>query len=105
MSVSIECACDRVETGLYANLAAEMMGMGTAALATAEYNKDFQQATKQWSGNYIYRDCNNAEFLTNIFGEIAPSSAGSIVCAKGNHYAGRLGEPVSPLFCTWHSLQ
>lgn len=97
MSVSLELACERVESGLYGDIASAMIDMSTAALATAEYNKDFQRSTEQWSGNYVFRDREDAEFLTNIFGEIASSSAGSIVSARGNHYAGRPGDTVSPL--------
>lgn len=95
MSISLELARERVDSGLYASLATEMVDMAAAALATAEYNKDFHRTTDQWSGNYTYKDNEGVEFMTNIFGEIAPSGAGSIISAKGNHYAGRPGETVS----------
>lgn len=41
MVISTELAHEHVESGLYNNLALEMVEMETAALATAEYNKDF----------------------------------------------------------------
>lgn len=88
MLISSELAYECNDSGMYDGLTSEMVDMGTAALATAEYDKDFHQFIEQWSGNYRYKDIDGAEFMTNIFGEIAPVSAGSIVAAKGNHYAG-----------------
>lgn len=98
MLISAELARERIRSSLYADLATEMIQMSTAALATAEYNKDFQRSTEQWSGNYTFKHFDGAEFMTNIFGEIAPPAAGSIVAAKGNHYPGRPGEGVCK-FC------
>lgn len=72
--------------------------MGGVALSAAKYGMDFYQSTEQWLGNYIYKDVEGAEFMTNIFGEIAAASAGSIVFAKGNHYPGWPGEMVTNIY-------
>lgn len=43
----------------------------------------------------MYKDNEGAKFMINIFEEIVPSGAGSIITAKRNYYAGRSGKTVS----------
>lgn len=82
----------RVETGLYDSVAQQMLGMGKASLAACDYQKDFFRKVEHWSGNFVYRDNANGEFRTNVVGEIAPASSGTIMSAKGNHFAGKPGD-------------
>ncbi|KAG6895211.1 hypothetical protein C0992_002553 [Termitomyces sp. T32_za158] len=89
MIISDELAKECVESGLYDTIGSEMMAMEASALALAEYGTDFCHVTEHWSGNYSYKDSVGAEWKTNIIGEIAPAFAGSIISAKGNHYAAR----------------
>lgn len=82
----------RLASGLYDSVADQLVAMGKASLAACDYSKDFFRKVESWSGNYVYRDHTNGEFRANIVGEIAPASSGTIVSAKGNHYAGKPGE-------------
>lgn len=82
----------RLESGIYDSVAQQMIAMGKASLAACDYQKDFVRKVEQWSGNFVYRDDANSEFRTNVVGEIAPASSGTILSAKGNHYAGKPGD-------------
>ncbi|KAG6915535.1 hypothetical protein DXG01_011032 [Tephrocybe rancida] len=97
MPVSATLAQERFSTGIYQDAAEQLKSMGRASLAVAEYGTDFLRTTEGWSGNYAYKEDNGAEFRTNIIGQIAPVSAGTIIAAKGNHYAGRAGDPFRPV--------
>ncbi|KAG6876463.1 hypothetical protein C0992_012883 [Termitomyces sp. T32_za158] len=90
--ISTSLAQEHVASGLYELLATEMLAMEKSALAMTEYGTDFVRVTERWSGNHSYKDTDGAEWRTNIIGEIASAAAGSVVSAKGNHYAGKLGE-------------
>lgn len=83
---------DHFSTGVYDAIAQQIQNMGTAALAEAEYKKDFHRKVEVWSKNYIYRDNSGAEFRTNVVGEICAPAFGTIIAAKGNHYAGKAGK-------------
>lgn len=86
---------DRVESGLYDAIGEQIVAMETAALAGAEYNRDYKRRIEGWSGNYIYRDTKGTDFRTIIVGQIQGYDAGTILCAKGNHYPGPKGSAVS----------
>lgn len=86
---------DRYELGLYDAIGERLIQADRAALAFAEYNVDFTRHVEVWSKNYIFRDNNGAEFLTMIMGEICAPTFGTIISAKGNHYAGKPGTDVS----------
>lgn len=90
---------DRVESGLYDAIGEQIVAMETAALAGAEYNRDYKRRIEGWSGNYIYRDTKGTDFRTIIVGQIQGYDAGTILCAKGNHYPGPKGSAVSRLCC------
>lgn len=83
---------DRFSTGVYDAIAQQIQNMGTAALAEAEYKKDFHRKVEVWSKNYIYRDNTGAEFRTNVVGQICAPTFGTIIAAKGNHYSGKAGD-------------
>jgi hypothetical protein len=93
---------DRLESGIYDAIAEQLVAMGKSALADAEYKQDFFCHVEVWSGNYIYRGPAGDEFRTNIIGEICAASFGTIISAKGNHYAGKPGSVHYYIFSWLH---
>ncbi|KNZ73355.1 hypothetical protein J132_07653 [Termitomyces sp. J132] len=83
--------------GLYKSMEESLINMGSAFLGEANFPVDFCHNVEPWSGNYTYKDVNGQDFRTNLCGEIAGTKAGTIIAAKGNHYAGHSGELVQVL--------
>ncbi|KAG6907172.1 hypothetical protein DXG01_010258 [Tephrocybe rancida] len=97
MPISATLAQERFSSGIYQDAADQLKSMGKASLAVAEYGTDFRRIIEGWSGNYAYKEDTGADFRTNIIGQVAPLSSGTIIVAKGNHYAGRAGDPFRPM--------
>lgn len=95
---------DRVESGLYDAIGEQIVAMETAALAGAEYNRDYKRRVEAWSGNYVYKDTKGVDFRTIIVSEIQGSESGTIIAAKGNHYPGPRGTPVIINHLAWFFL-
>ncbi|KAG6877068.1 hypothetical protein C0992_010962 [Termitomyces sp. T32_za158] len=96
MSISLALAKERNE-GLYAAVADSVVNIHGSFLGGAKFGIDFKRCIEQWSGNYIYKDSQGRDFRTNIVGEIASTSAGTIIAAKGNYYAGRPNDQFRPI--------
>ncbi|KAG6874261.1 hypothetical protein C0992_007913, partial [Termitomyces sp. T32_za158] len=92
MSISSELAQERSD-GLYQSVEDNLICMGSLFLGGSKFGIDFVRHVEQWSGNYSYKDSKGGDFKINIIGEIAPTNAGTIIAAKGNHYVGRPGDP------------
>jgi hypothetical protein len=86
---------NRFETGFYDDIANNIVEMGTASLAGADYKHSFNRVIEQWSNNYLYRNNDGTEFRTNIVGKICAEELGTLVGAKGNHYPGKAGQQVT----------
>ncbi|KAG6886432.1 hypothetical protein C0992_003985 [Termitomyces sp. T32_za158] len=92
MSISLELAQERSEV-LYQSVEDNLIRMGSLFLGGLKFGVDFVRHVEQWSGNYSYKDSKDGDFKINIISEIAPTNAGTIIAAKGNHYVGRPGDP------------
>ncbi|KAF8060234.1 hypothetical protein FPV67DRAFT_1674194 [Lyophyllum atratum] len=89
---------DRVKNDVYATLAEQIAAMGPEALAHADYKVDFMQRVEENTGHYSYVDSRSGlEFTAIIFGEVMPTSAGTVVSAKGNYFPGKRGDPFVPI--------
>ncbi|KAG6847525.1 hypothetical protein H0H93_007574 [Arthromyces matolae] len=95
-NLSAEYARARLEDGYYEDLTASIRALGKTCLAEVTYNVDFKRIIDTYTGNHSFVTKNGGVFTINIFGQIAPTSAGTIISAKGNHYMGRDGEKASP---------
>ncbi|KAG6888212.1 hypothetical protein C0992_009319 [Termitomyces sp. T32_za158] len=93
MVISSKLAREHVNN-LYGNVENSIIAIAGLFLGTARYRSSFHHQVEQWSGNYAFKDTIGGDFRMNIVGEIAPSDAETIIAAKGNHYAGRPGDPV-----------
>ncbi|KAF8068633.1 hypothetical protein FPV67DRAFT_1668709 [Lyophyllum atratum] len=89
---------ERVVNGVYDDVADGFTSMEHRALANASLDVDFRRDIQNWSGNYTYTDTRDGdEFKACVFGEVQASAAGTILCAKGNHYGGKPGGKFEPL--------
>ncbi|KAF8054604.1 hypothetical protein FPV67DRAFT_1682464 [Lyophyllum atratum] len=56
---------------------------------------DIRRKIEGWSGGYSYLDLRSSEeYKAVLFGQVMAASAGTLLSAKGNHYAGRPGDIV-----------
>jgi hypothetical protein len=90
--MSDSCFSKRIDDGVYDRIVQQFKAMGSAAFAGASYAQitsdlkpDFFCQSNNCGYMYIYNN-GNKEFTTLIFGQICPASAGTLHCAKGNHY-------------------
>ncbi|KAG6844949.1 hypothetical protein H0H93_016288, partial [Arthromyces matolae] len=86
---------ERLEDGYYEDLTAKIPALGKTCLAEVAYNIDFKCIVDTYTGNHSFVTKNGGVFTINIFGQIDPISAGTIISAKGNHYMGRDGKKAS----------
>lgn len=85
----------RVESGLYNSVEEQIVDMKENSLGECEYEKDMTREFDSWKKNLVFKNLDKTEFRTNIIGEIRHECEGTVLCAKGNHYPGGPGEPVS----------
>ncbi|KAG6824443.1 hypothetical protein H0H92_006873, partial [Tricholoma furcatifolium] len=59
---------------------------------------------EDWLKNIIYHDAGAAhtEFRCNIFGQVTTKKCGTIIAAKDNYYAGKMGDKFIPLSDNHH---
>ncbi|KAG6849603.1 hypothetical protein H0H93_007055 [Arthromyces matolae] len=96
-TLSHEYADEQNETGFYEDLTKQIRLLGKSCLAEVEYKVDFTRVVEGYNNNQTYVYKTGEVFRTNIFGQIAPLLAGTIVSAKGNHFMGRPGDPIIPI--------
>ncbi|KAG6820139.1 hypothetical protein H0H93_004843 [Arthromyces matolae] len=88
---------ERLECDYYELLTDNIRNLGKSCLAEVTYNVDFKRIIETYSGNYTYVTATGGPFTINVFGQIAPVSAGTMISAKGNHYMGRDDEKTKPI--------
>ncbi|KAF8054267.1 hypothetical protein FPV67DRAFT_1682683 [Lyophyllum atratum] len=89
---------DRAKNGVFDDISTGFTSMGHRALANAEYNIDIRRKIEGWSGGYSYLDLRSSEeYKAVLFGQVMAASAGTLLSAKGNHYAGRPGDIFLPI--------
>lgn len=92
--------------GFYDGVGKQVMAMGHSAMSEATYSTDFFRVL-DWGKNYKYHDRHDPQrgpYVTNFVGQIAPFSSGTMLGAKGNHYAGNNGQVCPSLVSSIISL-
>ena len=79
----------RVSSGAYEKLIANLSTLEARALISVEYKRDFYQDSKKGFMIPAQGDGQATPFKTWIFGEIAPRASGTLHQASGNHYFGK----------------
>jgi hypothetical protein len=79
---------ERVLTGVYDEVVGKVIGFGKESLAEAEYGIHFERQMSRDGKSVLFVDKDtHDEFNTLLVGETRGASSGTILCAKGNHYA------------------
>ncbi|KAJ7131261.1 hypothetical protein C8R44DRAFT_613104, partial [Mycena epipterygia] len=86
---------ERVECGMYDEIATTLDAMGSKALGNLDCPTDFIRYQPSGSTNIEFRDNEGQEFRTLIVGEIAGSNTGTVLRATGNYYAGNDFKPIN----------
>ncbi|KAJ7162721.1 hypothetical protein C8R43DRAFT_821679, partial [Mycena crocata] len=89
----------RVESGLYDDVFAEIVGLDKTGLAGVDYPEDFTRVVEAWPadmGNLKFVNRKGGEFRFTLFGEIQNPSQGTCLRAQGNHFH-REGEKFTPI--------
>ncbi|TEB31227.1 hypothetical protein FA13DRAFT_1791516 [Coprinellus micaceus] len=74
----------RLNGGLYAEVANKLKALRTTFLGNAIFNKDFSPSIIEWSKNQMYRGLDHNEFRCNIFGQLASATDGTAIGAAGS---------------------
>lgn len=85
----------RLASGLYKNIASQIAEMGKNNLGAVNYKEDIYHIKEGRDGNIAFKNSDKSNFRTNIVGQICHETAGTVLCAKGNFYAGRNAGEVS----------
>ncbi|KAG6849602.1 hypothetical protein H0H93_007054 [Arthromyces matolae] len=97
-TLSDEYANERSASGFYEELTNQIRLLGKSCLADVKYGVDFARVVEAYSNNqsYVYRT--GEVFRTKIFGQIAPIFAGTNISARGNHFMGKPGNSIAPIY-------